>query len=208
VVLQLEVVDFPKKDAAPRPFWLAPLAGLGQPWGEGASATRVGVSGAGSGAPAEKDDATWFHTMYDPDSHDETTFIADGPGFWSEMGALGDAPLDPQAAYGDPAAVVNSALGPVSLTSAGMETDVNNWLQDGSSNFGWIVLGDENIEGDSVSSKRGFASREHENVAYRPTLTFEYSVSQIPEPGSVALLITGTIAALLLTRRRRAPSTL
>ena len=40
------------------------------------------------------------------------------------------------------------------------------------------MLGDEIIVGDNESSLRGFASREHTNVDFRPRLSFEY----LPEP--------------------------
>ena len=85
-----------------------------------------------------------------------------------------------------------------------MEADINNWLQDSSLNFGWIILGDETISANDASSKRGFASRENAIASYRPLLAFEYAV--VPEPGSVSLLITGTITALFFARRRRTPT--
>ncbi len=194
--LDLYVVDVPRRDASPRPVWLVPLAGLGQPWNEGASATQAGVSGAGSGAPAEENDATWFHTAYDPAVHDKTTFQADGPGFWPQEGALGNAALDPWTLFGDPAGTIDSVIGAVSLSSAGIEADVNAWLSDGSANFGWIVLGDETIEGNDLSSNRGYASREHVNADFRPVLTFHY----VPEPSS-AVLLAVALAVLLGWRR-------
>ena len=86
VQLQLYVVDVPRKDPSSRPIWLVP-APDGFDWGEGASATNAGVSGAGSGAPAEPGDATWFHTMYDPQIHDQVTFVPNGQGFWQQPGA-------------------------------------------------------------------------------------------------------------------------
>ena len=111
--LRLEVIDVPRSDNSPRPFWLVALAGLNQPWGEGTS-----FADDGSGALATDGDATWLHTTYSTTTHDQTTFISDGPGYWSEMGALGNAPLDPQSLYGDPEGIVGGTTGPLTLASA------------------------------------------------------------------------------------------
>jgi len=171
--LDMYVVDVPTNDPAARSVWLTRLVGLAQPWGEGASATTAGVSGAGSGAPAQANDATWFHASYDPNVHDQTTFTPGGAGFWTQQGALGNAPLDTWSSYGNPAATLESVTGPGFLSSASMESDINAWIQGNATNFGWTVLGDETVEGDKVSSNRGFATREHAFVDFRPTLTFE-----------------------------------
>ncbi len=210
--LNLFVVDNPRRDLKSRPFWLVPLAGLDQPWGEAASAANIGGGGgggAGSGAAAEAGDATWYHTIYDPTIHDEPAGepkpFPDEPatGFWPQQGYLGDAPLDPQALYGDPDGWVESASGFwTSLTSSRMESAINDWLKDPASNFGWIVLGDETVEGADSSSKRGFASRENHDAAlgldFRPALSFQYT--SVPEPGSAALLVCG-VAVWLWWRR-------
>ncbi len=196
--LDFYVVDVPRRDPSPRPVWVVPLVGLGQPWDEGASEALVGVGGSGSGAAAELNDATWFHTSYDPAVHDQTTFDSNGAGFWPQQGALGNSPLDPWSLYGDPLGIVDSVIGPVSFSSAGIEADVNAWLQDGSTNFGWIVLGDETLEGDDVSSNRGYATHEHANAEFRPVLSFRY----VPEPGSVWLLVSGVAVSVLWRRWR------
>jgi hypothetical protein len=212
VRLDLYVVDFPKRDSNRRPFWFVPLAGLDQQWGEGPSEANIegaSGSGAGSGAPAEAGDATWYHTVYDPAIHDEAAgqprpFPDEpSPGFWPLKGYLGDQPLDPQALYGDPDGWVDSASGFwASFTSPRMESAINDWLRNPASNFGWIVLGDETVEGGDSSSKRGFASRENYDVDlgldFRPRLSFQYA--PVPEPGSAVLLAIGGV--LLLGWRR------
>ena len=48
--------------------------------------------------------------------------------------------------------------------------DLQGWLDDPSTNFGWIVRGDEST---SSTAKR-FNSREHPNAATRPTLEVVY----------------------------------
>jgi hypothetical protein len=195
LTLTLEVIDAPGKDTTgeTRDFWMVPLD---RAWGEGASVANAG-GGAGSGAPALENDATWLHTMYNPAIHDPRSPNPADPGYWSLEGALGGAPVDPTA-FGLPAGTVPAApyLGPVAFASAAMEADINAWLADPSSNFGWLVLGDERIGGSSVSSNRGFASREH--AAHPPLLAFEYNV--VPEPSSVVMLLTGLV--MLWWRRR------
>ncbi len=185
--LTLEVIDMPKRDTTgeSRDFW---LVRLDRDWGEGASEANAGVSGAGSGAPAMEEDATWLHTMYDPAIHDPRNPNPVDPGYWPQEGALGNVPLDPTV-YGDPAGTVPAApyLGPVTFALPAMEADINAWVANPTSNFGWIVLGDERIGDSSRSSNRGFASGEHAD--HPPLLTFEYTI--VPEPSSVVLLVMG-----------------
>jgi len=185
--LNLEIIDMPKKDKTgeTRDFW---LVRLDRDWGEGTSKADAGTSGAGSGASATEDDATWLHTMYDPAIHDPREPDPVQPGYWPQAGALGNVPLDPTV-YGDPAGTVPAApyLGPVVFESPAMEAHINAWLADPTSNFGWIVLGDERIADSNRSSNRGFASHEHGD--YPPLLTFEYTI--VPEPSSLVLLAMG-----------------
>ena len=102
-------------------------------WGESGS---VASRGEGGGAPAQSGDATWKHTFYD-DS------------FWSTSGgdfvagASASIPVDVTGGY-----VWNS--------TDGMVGDVQQWLDQPASNFGWIIIGNES---QSATSKR-FDSRE------------------------------------------------
>ena len=172
VSLQLHVVDAPKRDTsgAERPFWLVPLDAN---WGEGSSLADVGVSGAGSGAPAQIGDATWLHSEFNPAIHDPRHPDTSVAGHWQLPGAMGANPLDPTQ-FGAPAGLVPAApyLGPVDFRHADLENDLNHWIARPDENFGWIVLGDERVDGSEVSSNRGFASREHVSLA--PRLVFEY----------------------------------
>jgi hypothetical protein len=190
--LTLKVVDMPWRDTTEesRDFW---LVRLDRNWGEGASEANAGVDGAGSGAAAMQHDATWLHTMYDPAIHDPRNPNPADPGYWPREGVLGNAPVDP-AVYGDPAGTVPAApyLGPVAFGSPAMEADINAWLADPGSNFGWLVLGDERVDDSTRSSNRGFAS--HENADHPPVLAFDYTI--VPEPSSAALLIVSLIVLL------------
>jgi hypothetical protein len=179
---------------------LVPLSETFPAWGEGASAANAGVSGAGSGAPAEAGDATWLHSRYDPASHAPADFVPDGPGYWPEPGALGDDPLDPWARFGDPTGMVASEIGPVVFSSVSMESSIDDWIRPGAINAGWILIGDETLASDLESSNRGFASREHSDPALRPNLSFEYVL--IPEPSSAMLLLVGTLICSIGGLRR------
>ena len=66
-----------------------------------------------------------------------------------------------------------SKFEPISITwdsTDEMIADVQGWLDDPETNFGWIVLGNE---ADSPTAKR-FHSRENPEEEYRPTLVIEY----------------------------------
>lgn len=123
-------------------------------WGEG---TSHAPGEEGDGAPATPNDATWRHRFFDTV-------------FWATQG-------------GDFAATVSASqsVGPIgqyTWSSAQMVTDVQSWLDNPASNFGWLVLGDEST---SPTTKR-FDTRES---ASPPVLTIEYtrnSPSPRPRP--------------------------
>lgn len=123
-------------------------------WGEsGSDAPET----EGSGAPAQIGDATWNHAFYDN--------VA-----WSTPG--GDF---------DPASRAQTMVGGAGVkvfgSSAGMIGDVQDWLENPSENFGWILIADE-----SVKSAKRYASRESSQEARRPRLEIEYSIEAGPGP--------------------------
>src|SRR5437870_3645440 len=92
-------------------------------WGEG---TSDAPGEEGDGAPATPNDATWRHRFFDVT-------------FWAMEG-------------GDFSAIVSASqsVGPVGFytwNSAQMVSDVQSWLDNPASNFGWLVLGDESTLG-------------------------------------------------------------
>jgi hypothetical protein len=114
-------------------------------WGEG---TSVAPGEEGTGAPATTNDATWRHRFFDTI-------------FWTIEG-------------GDFSGTVSASqsVGPVGVytwSSLQMRADVQSWLDDPASNFGWLVLGDES---EILTAKR-FDTRESASppvltVIYRP----------------------------------------
>lgn len=120
-------------------------------WGEGASNA---ASDEGGGAPAQTGDATWLHRSY------LTTFWATpGGDFSSTISA---------------STLVSNTLGSYSWSSAQLLADIQNWLLNPSSNFGWILLGDEAAPG----TVKRFDSRNNSIPFNRPRLVVDFTPSQ------------------------------
>jgi hypothetical protein len=116
-------------------------------WGEGTSHAPMGE---GDGAPATPNDATWRHRFFDTI-------------FWTMQGGDFSATVSASQSVG--------GVGQYTWSSAQMVADVQSWLDSPTSNFGWLVLGDETA---SATAKR-FDTRES---ASPPVLTIQH----IPGP--------------------------
>ena len=114
-------------------------------WGEGTS-----VSTGGGGALATPGDATWKHRFF-PDS------------LWSHQG--GDFSSTVTAVF------VVSRLGFYSYSNSRMAEDVQVWLDAPTSDFGWLLHGEEDLAG----SARRFDAREHPDTSHRPVLVVEFT---------------------------------
>lgn len=126
-------------------------------WGEAESDS--GCCG-GMGAPAAEGDATWSHRFFG------TTDTWETPG--------GDFVAIPSGVVAAGGTVVWSS-------TPAMVADVQSWLNDKDSNFGWIIIGDESVAG----AARRFDSKEAETASTRPTLTIDYSPPSIVASGAV-----------------------
>lgn len=115
---------------------------LTREWAEGTSDAR---GEGGRGAPSTPGDPTWVHSAFD-------TTLWDTPG--------GDYVATPSAT-----ATIGSE-GDFEWASDGLVADVQSWLGDPASNFGWIAIGDESK---GRTAKR-FDSRENPDEALRPAL--------------------------------------
>lgn len=115
-------------------------------WGEGAS--NAGSSNDGDGAASRTGDATWIHTFF-PDR------------MWSRQGGDFDSAADARASAGS---------GTVTWASEGMIARVQVWLDQPSTNFGWILLGNEA----TARTAKRFNSREIPTSSSRPLLTIEF----------------------------------
>lgn len=127
-------------------------------WGEGASQAD---RGEGEGASAVPPDATWLHNTF-PNSF----WVAEGGDFAPASSAT--------AAVGD--------LGRYTWQSTPqMVADVQAWIDNPSSNFGWALLG---LENRARTAKR-FDSRQNEVPANRPRLDVDFSLLPAAQPGTI-----------------------
>jgi hypothetical protein len=118
---------------------------LTEPWGEGTS------FGTGIGGAPVFPDATWTD---------------------SELGTPWGVP---GGTYGASSAnaVLTDIMGPYNWSSAQMVTDVQNWLNTPSSNYGWILIGDET----ALCTARMFGSSEQ---GIDPVLSITYNCNNAP----------------------------
>lgn len=134
-------------------------------WGEGSSDS---VGQEGGGANAVDGDATWIHAI-----RPGTTWTNPGGDFRSansaEISILDQGPA-------------------IWYNTSDLLTDVNDWLADPASNFGWLVMGDELTSG----TAQRFASRENPDSNDHPTLRIYYTVTatyveESTKPSSLSL---------------------
>ncbi len=117
-------------------------------WGEGTS--NAGTPG-GQGTTPTAGDATWLYRFFNSAS-------------WGTPG--GD--FVPAASA---TASHTGDVGPKSWSGAGLAQDVTDWLADPSSNFGWIVIGDET----DVTTARRYDSREAAIASVRPMIVVDFT---------------------------------
>ena len=123
-------------------------------WGEGGS----DASGEeGGGARATTGDATWLHTFFDT-------------AMWANPGGDFSATVSASAAVG--------GVGSYTWSSPQMAADVQAWLDEPASNFGWLLLGNET---ENRTAKR-FDSRENAVAENRPRLDVVYAPQAPPTP--------------------------
>lgn len=125
-------------------------------WGEGTS----DAGGAeGGGAAATQGDATWIHTFFD-----SQTWVSPGGDFMNNASA--ELVVDSVGSY------------TVESTEA-MVNDVQEWLDDSETNFGWILTASE-----SGTTAKRFNSRENSDAASRPKIEVTYTPSSEEEPNN------------------------
>lgn len=149
----------------------ASLQRVERAWGEAGSKPLFGAGG--QGAPAQVGDATWMHTFFD-----NAEWISPGGDF--------DGLVSATALFG--------TSNPEQLdfeSTAALINDVKRWVSDPSSNYGWILRGDEARS----KNARRVASRECPAtpgcLSEPPKLTVDFSVPSIVDNLTLTELISG-----------------
>jgi hypothetical protein len=122
-------------------------------WGEGASSPS---NQGGEGSRALPPDATWLHRFY-PDT------------LWTAAG--GDFVSAPSGSSRVDVVGWRYRWGPTDQMTA----DVQSWLDEPDSNFGWIIIGEVPVAPLIAPTTKRFASRENLEAATRPTLQVYYT---------------------------------
>jgi hypothetical protein len=142
-------------------------------WGEGTSIAAA-VSGIGNLVPATPNDATWNAAFF-PST------------LWSTPGGVFSSTASATS-------LVNT-IGFYDWNSSGMVSDVQFWLNNSSSNYGWMIRGIET----AIHQARRFNSKNEAVIANRPLLTVEYEVPNVIStsstltnvaPGTYTLVVT------------------
>ncbi|HEV2842257.1 MAG TPA: DNRLRE domain-containing protein [Chthoniobacterales bacterium] len=123
------------------------LSKVSRNWGEGAS--NAGEPGGG-GIQAEPGDATWLHTFY-------------SSVFWTTPG--GD--FSPTASATTPISTEGTTY---TWSGNGLLADVQAWVSNPATNFGWVIRGNETDPGTAQRFNSG------ENASNPPQLTVTYDV--------------------------------
>ena len=122
-------------------------------WGEGTTQATSGREGGGT-APA-RGDATWVSNF-----HEVST--------WTKPGAEGDFASTPSAVT-----EVGGSGSTAVWTSEQMITDIQQWVDGATQNFGWIVIDDEM----SIRTSKRYTSADNASAkeGERPRLVVRYS---------------------------------
>jgi hypothetical protein len=144
-------------------------------WGEGSS-NAPGPEGQGTGAASG--DATWIHTFFATNT-------------WNAAGGDFIASASQSANFSSSPQTLNF------LSSTQLVADVAAWVNNPTSNYGWIVLGDEPAN----QNARRLLSREHADSLTRPRLMVEYTpvaTAPVPATGFAGLLLLITMMMFVL----------
>jgi hypothetical protein len=141
---------------------LASLYRVSGAWNEGTSNSTPG----GSGVPATAGDATWTHRVYPTTS-------------WTNPG--GDTALTASGTT-----LIESSLTDYFFTTTpAMLADVQGWLDQSATNFGWQLRADE---AQTAPTAKRFGSRENADPALQPVLLLTYDDSVAGPPAAVPAL--------------------
>lgn len=143
-------------------------------WGEGSG-------NAVTGSNAQPGDSTWNDRHF-------------GSVSWTVPGGL--AGVDFASTASTTTTIGNKGL--YSWPSTGtLISDVQSWLDDPASNFGFILISQSE---DTAGSARRFSSKEQPTGGTPPTLNITYST--VPEPAASWMLLSGLVCLIAFARAR------
>ena len=171
VQLSLVLVVAPP-GATSTPIELHPLLA---DWGEGSAGKGSGAlqGGQGFSTTADGTAATWSHRLFNTTA-------------WSNRGGDFTATASGSTMVGGP----NMAYIWDSSSNPAMIADVQSWLDNPSSNFGWLLLGDES----KAATARVFSTREAQTQGTAPALVVTFSPASPATPQLVVSAPPGTTA--------------
>lgn len=126
-------------------------------WGEGTNGAGTSIAGDGQGFPAKDGDATWANRFYSSTS----------PVPWTNAGGDFISTNSAQTIVG---ATTNT--GYIWLSTPALVADVQGWVDNPSSNFGWLL---ENNNELSTRTFRAFYTREETNSSLQPQLQITFT---------------------------------
>jgi autotransporter-associated beta strand protein len=137
-----------------------------QPWGQPTNvAGAITFGGHGHGAMPDPGDATWNYSFYN------TALWTEAGGDWtSSLPDLADASM-------------TGTLTGFTWSSAAMVTDVQNWLNHPTANFGWII---KNADETDPRTFRAFWSAQGAAANNNPAIAPELTVTYVPAPPATA----------------------
>ncbi|WP_145391626.1 DNRLRE domain-containing protein [Stieleria neptunia] len=118
-------------------------------WNQGTS-DQIGEEGGLNPVPPTANDATWIHGEFD-------AALWNTPGGNFESAASATTPAD--------------GVGSYSSSTPQLVADVQSWLADPTSNFGWILIGDE-----TTPSTKRLDSRGYSNADNRPEWKIDFEL--------------------------------
>lgn len=175
---------------APPPTATIGLFSLTRTWGEGTAGSGAsGIGGSGQGSPANAGDATWNAAFFPG-----TAWTVAGGDHISTASAsltLSTSPLDTSRTW---------------LSTPQLVADVQGWVNNASTNFGWELI---NANESSANSISGFYSREWSTSTFGGAISHAGDVPElqmtyvVPEPASVSLAAIAALSLLLARPLRR-----
>jgi hypothetical protein len=163
-------------------------------WGENPSDTSSpAVAGTGNGVPAAAGDATWNANFF-------------GTSNWPAAGATGSF----SASSSSSATVSSSSIDIQVLWSStpALIADVQSWLDNPANNFGWALINNDEV---TTQTMKAFYSRQATlknggvsgSPPIDPFMLPVLTVTYVPEPTTITLLIASALLPLAFSRQRR-----